>query len=237
MTNRTLGTSALPLALLVLCVSSLEAQSESVEQMLRVAAAHQELAHVIALGDASPEVRDFAARVRLAEFSAPRSGLRFWHARMPVAGSAPYTLGWDGTRVLRLGGFEAPELFAAASLLIRTPRLRHEPLELARELAVLADPNGGMEYAFVHEPSTGDAEAARRAWVGCYSEAVGDSFDSGDPTRTVVRLTLLTRDPDGAYGSWLPATYAFVFGTNHVLLAWSRRFRERFAPEAPCGQR
>jgi hypothetical protein len=231
MKNRFPAQTCLSALLLILCANG--AMAQSAEEIVRRAAAHQELAIVVRLGEAGEDVQGFAPDVRLEEFVSPRSGLRFWHARMPVAGSAPYTLGWDGSRVIRLGGFEAPELFSAADLLRRSPVLFNDPLQLARELAILADPNGGIESVFITEPSTGEAEAVRSAWLACYPESATDYVEKSGAGPTLVRLTLLTRDLDGAYRSWIPATYAFAFGKDRALLAWSREFGERFSSRSP----
>jgi hypothetical protein len=144
-----------------------------------------------------------------------------WHA---------YQVGASGGKIFPLGGFQNPELAQAASLLTPIPVSDSELRGLAEKLAVLADPNGGVQYVF---SGRGEQHVVRDAWArnSPSSWPADTAFHMADGSLQV-RLTFLSRDTHSFEQSWVPSVYAFIFGSNGQLQSWSKRTGESFAEKS-----
>lgn len=120
-----------------------------------------------------------------------------------VSHGSRFLVGWDGSRILALGGFEGPELTAAAAAL----RIRIEPGSscddrLILQLVTLADPNAGRSVKPVgagHSPSQVPLPKIGFACRALVSSERGGYAPSSDSL-----------------------AYALVFDQRGQLVAWSR---------------
>lgn len=133
-----------------------------------------------------------------------------------------YRLGTTATQVIRLGGFEAPDLYAAAEAL-RPSEVSVEAVHvLAQTLAYLADPVGAEE---VMGPEKFSGAAALelppniRQLPGWFRDSTVSRSDGSFRVRIAV-LSRLERDYPTA---WVPHLYAFEFGRDAELRGWSRK--------------
>jgi hypothetical protein len=159
----------------------------------------------------------------------PRVGgaLEVWRAAIPQDHWHKYLWARSKGVSLALGGFENPELAAASSLLAPTNFDEIAARNLSRKLAVLADWNGAVQFAFwgLSADSGVSREWEARAPASWPHDTVWRSIGGG----RIVRLTFFSRATSSYLLGWVPVLYVFNFDSHGLLLAWAKRMGEPFA--------
>ena len=164
---------------------------------------------------------------RLGELSLWRgsvSSIDHWHW---------YLVGAKDSQLLRLGGFESPELIEAltATGLGVDPR-RPSSLRMAGQLlAKMADPEGAVEVVFPGgEESQHDSKVIVQKWEGMRPHRwPADTIFHMPGDAAEVRITALSFRTRAMTPVWVPIQYVFLFSARGDLVAWSSRFGEPFA--------
>lgn len=130
---------------------------------------------------------------------------------IPGSQLAPLLIGFDGTRAIPLGGFEAPDLVTAASVAgLSLARDDADLVSTARWLAGIADPYGGI--------------ATEIGEVQVYREEVADSFAGVAGAATGRTACVVARS---STGDWVTTVhqlqYCFQADSDGQLVAWTRR--------------
>jgi hypothetical protein len=135
-----------------------------------------------------------------------------WHA---------YQVAVTGSRVISLGGFQNPNLAAAAENLAPAILNAASLRELAERLALLADDYGGVQYYFGRHVTSKPLldEWRANAPMGWPRDSVERTVNDG----WRVTLTLLSRNTRSHSQPWLPMAYVFHFDSVAHLNAWSQR--------------
>lgn len=169
--------------------------------------------------------------IRLARVAGLGSGLEVWRADLALDHSHPYLLAAASGSVFMLGGFEAPELARAVEAIPERRLDSGGAAKLARELALMADAYGAVQYVF---PSRSDD-------VPGYVSKVAEVWRRRAPARwspdTVlgrpaggwhVSVTVISRATKTYTLHWQPVAYSFEFTENGHLLGWAKRSAEPF---------
>jgi hypothetical protein len=140
----------------------------------------------------------------------------------------PYTLATVGSRVLRLGGFPAPELEMLAASLPAPLSLR-DAANRAERLAVAADRGSAALVLGRNQPAAVHA-AVVKAWAS--KRPLGWPSDRvqmlPDGKIRVALTTLSSKEWSGQGPMWAPVTYVFLFGRDGRLLLWSSHEGDAF---------
>lgn len=130
---------------------------------------------------------------------------------IPGSRLVPLLVGFDGTRAIPLGGFQAPDLLSAASAVgLTLGRDRDEDAVAAGWLARIADPFG--------------AAGTEMGEMQVYQSEVADTFAglSGEATGSTVCVMVRS-----LMGNWVTAEhhlqYCFQADNDGHLVAWTRR--------------
>jgi hypothetical protein len=171
-----------------------------------------------------------AGAVRLERVTGIAEGLDLWRATLPSDHSHPYLLASVNDKVLRLGGFAAPELSVVTSQLARGTMTDRDARGAAEQLALLADPNGAIQRIFVDRGDQPEyvstvVTAWRRRAPRDWPPDTVTAVESGG---WFVRLTLLSRATRSYTLHWMPFAYCFAFDGEGRLLAWTQRAGEIF---------
>lgn len=157
------------------------------------------------------------------------NGLDLWRATLPSDHSHPYLLATMDGEVVRLGGFANPELGVVALGRSLGEVNAEKVRTLSEELALLADPNGALQWVYV-------GKADGPGYASTVSSAWRKIMPRNWPRDTVVataggwltRLTLLSRDTRSYTLHWVPLAFSFEFDRKGRLMAWAERAGESF---------
>lgn len=160
----------------------------------------------------------------------PSYRLTVFRASIRAAHSPAYLVALHGQEVVRLGGFQAPDLFRASQLMGGSDTWSAESaLRRAEVLARLADPYGAEAVVLGKQDSSDGAAPVYRAWINRRLRSwPGDTVARVSAERTLILLTVLSRNLRSYERAWTPLAYSFAFGANGELLAWSRSKGEAF---------
>ncbi|HEX2205846.1 MAG TPA: hypothetical protein VHG91_21205 [Longimicrobium sp.] len=157
----------------------------------------------------------------------PSDGVRLWRAAGPLDHWTAYVVGEARGELVRLGGFDAPELERLSALQAREPLGDSaDVVRRSRDLAALADAHGGERVVFAADPGPSGAAVVRRwenvrraSWPGDFARRL-------EGGRWLTRLTLLSQQVRSYEQDWVPYTYSFLFRQDGTVEAWSRRAGE-----------
>jgi len=210
------------LASLIIAASALgpsvlgEPSSEAVRELV-LAQAQAELAL------SSFEMDRIAEAVSVERGPMLGNSLQLWTGHVSSTGPwHTYVVGSVRGRTIRLGGFEAPELFLASEILRPRKVTLSSVVLLARRLSRLADPEGAEEIVY-RTPDVDDTIANQRGLFvglpGWFADSAGLRFDGSFR----VRIAILSHQRRDYATTWIPHFYAFEFGSEGQLRAWTRR--------------
>lgn len=189
----------------------------------------QALTELASRGHVQPSAVE-AGAVRLERVADIAEGLDLWRATLPSDHSHPYLLAFANDKVLRLGGFAAPELSVVTSQFARGTMTDRAARGAAEQLALLADPNGAIQKIFVER---GDQPGYVSTVVVAWRRRAPRDWPRDTVTATegggwLVRATLLSRATRSYTLHWMPFAYCFAFDGQGRLLAWTQRTGESF---------
>ena len=160
-------------------------------------------------------------------------GLRLpvFRVRLNTDHSRPYIVAVDPSadKVFALGGFAEINLGDVSQHISRAVSDANAVEQLARQLAVLADPNGAEKVVFPSGDSlTASAERVRKEWRrrNRDSWARDTVFRTGDDW--VARVTVLSQASTSITAAWMPLQYSFIVAPDGRLLAWSYQRGQEF---------
>lgn len=131
----------------------------------------------------------------------------------------PYLVVCSNDDMLRLGGFQDPDL-RAASRVVRQAGER-DITRMAYTLAAWADPNGGRELVFPGPVDSATAVPVKARWSDLRPSDWPD--DGASRTSAGITFTVLSKVEAHFADSWLPICYHMEFDSSGILLSWSRR--------------
>lgn len=138
----------------------------------------------------------------------------------------PYIVGIVGDRLVRLGGFQAPELFDVAAALHNDSVPISERIAL---LTLLADVHAAQEFVVILD-SGATARAVRARWaelrVPSWPE---DTIAVAADGAVEATVTVFSQDLQSFADGFDPIVYRMSFDRNGKLRGWARRFGDRFA--------
>lgn len=157
-------------------------------------------------------------------------GLPVWRALLPSDHSHPYLLVVSSGAVLRLGGFEAPELRLVSELMDIGPAGEATARRRANALALLADANGAVQFVFTGLPDApGYVPKVAATWRRqAPHDWPPDTIFARPEGGRHVSLTLLSRATRSYTLHWVPTAYSFEFDEHGRLAGWARRTGEFF---------
>jgi hypothetical protein len=170
--------------------------------------------------------------VELVPGPAISGGIKLWRARIwSLSHWPPYLLGSHEDQFLRLGGFTAPDVEEATSLLGTRIASLKDARAYAQTLATLLDPNAASALIF---PSVPDSSSYARAVIATWRRASDKNWPEDSsaslPGRTYsVRITVLSREMWAQGEVWMPIGYSFRIDAQGRLMAWAKRLGESFA--------
>ncbi len=167
--------------------------------------------------------------IQLERVAGIAGGLDLWRATLPSDHSHPYLLARLNGKVIRLGGFTAPDLWTVASQLAPGGLDAERARAFSEQLALLADPNGAIQWIYVEK-------ADQPAYVSKVASAWKKRAPGDWPRDTVmaneagwtVQLTMLSRDTRSYTLHWVPLALSFDFDRDGRLLTWAQRAGELF---------
>lgn len=132
-------------------------------------------------------------------------------------------------RVQALGGFAEIKLGDVAQSISQAVSDASIAKKLARQLAVLADPNAAEKVVFPSGDSlTASAEQVRREWRSRNRDSWARDTVHQTGDNWVARVTVLSQASTSIAAAWMPSQYSFVIAPDGRLLAWSYRRGEEF---------
>ena len=131
-----------------------------------------------------------------------------WHA---------YTLAVIDGKTYALGGFQNPDLVSIARARSAKRASTSDVNTQARELAMLADDEGAVEYVFMGQADSKSTGVTRQRIIpGTWPT---DTVIEVDGLR-MVRVTLVSRATRSFTQHWVPTVYTFLFNPQNELVAW-----------------
>ena len=199
------------------CVGRAEGRVGEPERLMATATAAQ-AATELALG-ASPLPIDLDA-IRVERGPMVRAGVPIHRAWIPRDHWHAYQAATVAGRLILLGGFQAPQLEQIASALIPQSPTENGMRVLAQQLMVLADPSGGVQYAF---PAGSIEPALQDSWSSAKPRDWPRDTVASGAAGWRITMTLLSRETRSYTQHWVPTAYSFAFSPEGRLVAWSRR--------------
>ena len=145
-------------------------------------------------------------------------GIELMRADIGVSHASYLIAGWDGHRVIPLGGFDQPDLFAVAEALRTTMAT---PLDIARQLVVLGDPNGSERVYLIQEERELVATQVSPKWQSHIpKEWLRDTVIALPSRGSLIVLTVLAQNTQDIGQRWWPVTYRFAFDGSSRLISW-----------------
>ncbi len=158
------------------------------------------------------------------------SALMVWQVFPTLDHAHPFTVAKVGGRLLRLGGFPAPELDEATRGLRWSITDRTKALELAQVLARLGDRFGARRYVFTSLPPVDETLVrVRNTWRSrAPADWPTDSVWSAGAGSWGVALTILSQDTRSFNQRWVAIAYSFYVDPHGVLTSWAWRSSDPF---------
>ena len=163
--------------------------------------------------------KPFSADDIVLERSAYRvPGIEVFRADIGVSHASYVMAGWDGRRVIPLGGFDQPDLFAVAEALRTT---MPEPGAIARQLVALGDPNGSEKVFLIREERELVESQVGPEWQSHVpKEWPRDTVVTLPSRGSLIVLTVLAQNTQDVGQRWWPVTYRFAFDGASRLISW-----------------
>ena len=210
----------------ILTPLNLSAQTQGqtqVRAMAEMAAAEMSLSWLVedGLALADPAGAVDGTKMIVQEVQSPLPGLQLFRIEYPLAPHAkPMLFGTVGRKHFQLGGTAFPRLGKLLLALQVRPETPQQMLRLARQLATLADPNGGILIGALDAVEEIDLPEAPR---GCgQDERLADAAWPRPWGGVGVRVNLLSWDRERlGVGAWEAVRFGFEFGEDGGLVAWN----------------